>query len=115
MVDLRSDTVTQPSAAMRSAMARAAVGDDDYGEDPTVNGERGAGSPCCAVKLPGPSEGVRWGGDTYGACTAVVQTSFPPLFRTCPLCRAAAAGCKNLGDGGCPFCTHSHNGKPHCR
>ncbi|XP_059587907.1 uncharacterized protein LOC102560028 isoform X2 [Alligator mississippiensis] len=37
VVDLRSDTVTRPSAAMRRAMARAAVGDDDYGEDPTVN------------------------------------------------------------------------------
>ncbi|XP_065549608.1 uncharacterized protein LOC136021382 isoform X4 [Lathamus discolor] len=37
VVDLRSDTVTQPCAAMRRAMARAAVGDDDYGEDPTVN------------------------------------------------------------------------------
>nr|XP_038021503.1 LOW QUALITY PROTEIN: probable low-specificity L-threonine aldolase 2 [Anas platyrhynchos] len=37
VVDLRSDTVTQPSEAMRRAMAQAAVGDDDYGEDPTVN------------------------------------------------------------------------------
>ncbi len=36
-IDLRSDTVTQPSAAMRQAMADAAVGDDVYGEDPTVN------------------------------------------------------------------------------
>jgi threonine aldolase len=36
-IDLRSDTVTQPSAAMRHAMAEAAVGDDVYGEDPTVN------------------------------------------------------------------------------
>ena len=36
-VDLRSDTVTQPSAAMRQAMAEAVVGDDVYGEDPTVN------------------------------------------------------------------------------
>lgn len=36
-IDLRSDTVTQPSAAMRIAMARADVGDDVYGEDPTVN------------------------------------------------------------------------------
>jgi threonine aldolase len=36
-VDLRSDTVTKPSAAMRDAMARAEVGDDVYGEDPTVN------------------------------------------------------------------------------
>jgi threonine aldolase len=36
-VDLRSDTVTRPTAAMRAAMAQADVGDDVYGEDPTVN------------------------------------------------------------------------------
>lgn len=36
-VDLRSDTVTRPTAAMRRAMAEAEVGDDVYGEDPTVN------------------------------------------------------------------------------
>jgi threonine aldolase len=36
-VDLRSDTVTQPSAAMRKAMAEAPVGDDVFGDDPTVN------------------------------------------------------------------------------
>ena len=36
-IDLRSDTVTRPTAAMRAAMARAEVGDDVYGEDPTVN------------------------------------------------------------------------------
>ncbi|MDE3036240.1 MAG: low specificity L-threonine aldolase, partial [Nitrospirota bacterium] len=36
-IDLRSDTVTQPSQAMRDAMAAAPVGDDVYGEDPTVN------------------------------------------------------------------------------
>src|SRR5689334_21588954 len=35
-VDLRSDTVTRPSPAMRRAMADAEVGDDAYGEDPTV-------------------------------------------------------------------------------
>ena len=37
MIDLRSDTVTRPSRTMRKAMAEAAVGDDVYGEDPTVN------------------------------------------------------------------------------
>ncbi len=37
VVDLRSDTVTRPSAGMRAAMAAAEVGDDVYGEDPTVN------------------------------------------------------------------------------
>jgi len=36
-VDLRSDTVTQPTPAMRHAMANAEVGDDVYGEDPTIN------------------------------------------------------------------------------
>ncbi|MBV9661200.1 MAG: aminotransferase class I/II-fold pyridoxal phosphate-dependent enzyme [Acidimicrobiales bacterium] len=36
-VDLRSDTVTRPTAEMRRAMAGAEVGDDHYGEDPTVN------------------------------------------------------------------------------
>ena len=36
-IDLRSDTVTQPTAAMREAIANAAVGDDVYGDDPTVN------------------------------------------------------------------------------
>lgn len=37
IIDLRSDTVTKPTAAMRAAMASAEVGDDVYGEDPTVN------------------------------------------------------------------------------
>src|SRR5437588_402154 len=37
MIDLRSDTVTKPTPAMRRAMADAEVGDDVYGEDPTVN------------------------------------------------------------------------------
>ncbi|HTZ58806.1 MAG TPA: GntG family PLP-dependent aldolase [Acidobacteriaceae bacterium] len=37
MIDLRSDTVTRPTPAMRAAMAGAEVGDDVYGEDPTVN------------------------------------------------------------------------------
>ena len=37
LIDLRSDTVTQPTAEMRQAMATAEVGDDVYGDDPTVN------------------------------------------------------------------------------
>src|SRR5215467_10747418 len=36
-IDLRSDTVTKPTDEMREAMARAEVGDDVYGEDPTTN------------------------------------------------------------------------------
>lgn len=37
LIDLRSDTVTRPSAAMRAAIAAAPVGDDQFGDDPTVN------------------------------------------------------------------------------
>src|SRR5689334_10648078 len=37
MIDLRSDTVTRPTGGMRAAMASAPVGDDQFGEDPTVN------------------------------------------------------------------------------
>ena len=36
MIDLRSDTVTRPSPAMRAAMVTAEVGDDVWGDDPTV-------------------------------------------------------------------------------
>ncbi|HET8842671.1 MAG TPA: beta-eliminating lyase-related protein, partial [Ktedonobacteraceae bacterium] len=36
-IDLRSDTLTLPTEAMRQAMYRAELGDDVYGEDPTVN------------------------------------------------------------------------------
>src|SRR6516225_10171618 len=36
LIDLRSDTVTKPTAEMREAMARAEVGDDVFGDDPTV-------------------------------------------------------------------------------
>ena len=37
MIDLRSDTVTLPTPAMRAAMAEAPLGDDQFGEDPSVN------------------------------------------------------------------------------
>ena len=37
VIDLRSDTVTRPTDAMRAAMASAPVGDDQYGEDPSTN------------------------------------------------------------------------------
>ena len=37
IIDLRSDTVTKPSPEMREVIAKAEVGDDVYGEDPSVN------------------------------------------------------------------------------
>jgi threonine aldolase len=57
VADLRSDTVTRPSAAMRRAMAEAEVGDDVYGEDPTVNRlqERAAEIFGCEAALLVPS------------------------------------------------------------
>ena len=39
VIDMRSDTVTKPTKEMRAAMAAAEVGDDVYGDDPTVNGK----------------------------------------------------------------------------
>ena len=59
--DLRSDTITKPSDAMRKAMAEAEVGDDVYGEDPSINKlqERAAeltGRRCgtlCVIRLNG--------------------------------------------------------------
>jgi threonine aldolase len=57
LVDLRSDTVTRPTAEMRRAMAEAEVGDDDYGEDPTVRRlqEEFAGLLGCDAALFVPS------------------------------------------------------------
>ena len=61
VVDLRSDTVTRPSAAMRRAMAEAEVGDDVYGEDPTVNRlqERAAAIFGCEAALFVPSGSIK--------------------------------------------------------
>jgi len=57
VIDLRSDTVTKPTAAMRRAMARAPVGDDVFGEDPTVREleELAAGAMGKAAALLVPS------------------------------------------------------------
>ncbi len=63
IVDLRSDTVTRPTPAMRRAMAEAEVGDDVYREDPSVNrlqarallpeGSLGSAPQACGCKRPG--------------------------------------------------------------
>ena len=57
-MDLRSDTFTKPSPAMLEAMLNAQVGDDVFGEDPTVNeleayaaGSVWNGSGCCFVQV----------------------------------------------------------------
>ena len=94
MVDLRSDTVTKPGPAMRRAMAEAVVGDDDYGEDPTVRGEpgvqAGAGGPrgdprALSVVLVGAEAGARGGGSAAGRSLRSVplQLSLTHHSRTC--------------------------------
>lgn len=63
--DPRSDTVTEPGVTMRHATAEAVVGDDDYGQDPTIRGHPGAqagagggrGAPQSAVRGAGGKSG----------------------------------------------------------
>jgi threonine aldolase len=66
-IDLRSDTVTHPTPAMREAMARAEVGDDVYGEDPTVNRLQ----EMAAARL-GKEAGLFVASGTMGNLTAVL-------------------------------------------
>lgn len=67
VIDLRSDTVTKPTAAMREAMASAEVGDDQYGEDPSVNELEAR-----AAELLGKEAAVFVASGTMGNLTAVL-------------------------------------------
>jgi threonine aldolase len=67
VIDLRSDTVTQPSAAMREAMARAEVGDDVFGDDPTVNRLQEV-----AAKRFGMEAGLFFPSGTQSNCAALM-------------------------------------------
>jgi threonine aldolase len=66
-IDLRSDTVTQPTQEMRDAMASAVVGDDVYGEDPTINSLQEI-----AAKLMGMEAGLFVASGTMGNLIAVM-------------------------------------------
>ena len=50
MIDLRSDTCSRPTEAMRRAMAEAVVGDDVYSDDPTV-GQSKSARPLCSLRV----------------------------------------------------------------
>jgi threonine aldolase len=65
--DLRSDTVTKPSPAMREAMARAEVGDDVFGDDPTVNKLQEV-----AAKRFGMEAGLFFPSGTQSNCAALM-------------------------------------------
>jgi threonine aldolase len=67
LVDLRSDTVTHPTPAMRAAMAAAPVGDDVYGEDPTINRLQEM-----AAALTGKEAGLFVASGTMGNLVAVL-------------------------------------------
>jgi threonine aldolase len=67
MIDLRSDTVTWPTPAMREAMATAPVGDDVYGEDPTINALEAE-----AAAMLGKEAGLFVSSGTMGNLTAVL-------------------------------------------
>ena len=66
-IDFRSDTVTWPTAAMRSAIADAPVGDDVYGEDPTVNELE-----ALAAEMVGKEAGLFVASGTMGNITAIL-------------------------------------------
>ena len=69
MIDLRSDTVTRPTAAMRRAMAEAEVGDDVYGEDPTVNRLEKEAAQSSAERLRSLCRPERWETRSPYVCT----------------------------------------------
>src|SRR5512143_152929 len=66
-IDLRSDTVTQPTPAMRLAMANAPLGDDVYGEDPTINRLQ-----ALSAELTGKEAALFVASGTMGNLTAVL-------------------------------------------
>jgi threonine aldolase len=72
IVDLRSDTLTLPTVAMREAMARAEVGDDVWGEDPTVQRLERMGAD-----LMGKEEGLFVASGTMGNLVSVVAQTRP--------------------------------------
>lgn len=71
-IDLRSDTVTKPTPAMRQAMAEAAVGDDVYGEDPTVKRLEET-----AAQLLGKEAGLLVSSGTMGNLVALLAHTRP--------------------------------------
>ncbi|XP_065766837.1 uncharacterized protein [Muntiacus reevesi] len=82
VVDLRSDTVTKPGPAMRRAMAEAVVGDDDYGEDPTVRELQATAAELLGVEqtLFVPTNTMAnliSGCHTFVNCLFIKQSGFP--------------------------------------
>ena len=98
-VDLRSDTVTRPTPAMRRAMAEAEVGDDVYGEDPTVNQPASArrrnlrprSRALRALRLDGQSHRHQRPGRITASEVICEQRAHINLYEMAPM--SAIAGC----------------------
>jgi len=73
-VDLRSDTLTQPSPAMRDAMAHATLGDDLFGESPTVNALQEYAASSCG------QDAALWGASGTMANQTSLLVSSPPRY-----------------------------------
>ena len=71
-VDLRSDTVTQPTESMREVMTSAEVGDDVMGDDPTVNQHQDKGA-----KMLGKEAGLYISSGTMGKAVAILAHTRP--------------------------------------
>src|SRR5216683_8222140 len=71
-LDFRSDTITQPTAAMREAMRTAQVGDDVFGEDPTINALEAE-----AARLFGKQAGLLVASGTQGNLLALLSLTRP--------------------------------------
>jgi threonine aldolase len=96
VVDLRSDTLTQPTAAMRDAMARAPVGDDVWEEDPTVRGLEEM-----AAARTGKEAALFVASGTQGNLVAVLAQTRPGqeivLDDGCHIFNSEVAGAAQLG------------------
>jgi hypothetical protein len=80
-IDLRSDTITLPSPGMRKAMAEAPVGDDQFGEDPTVNSlqQRVAALLVKEAAKALREQGVGVGADIFEGVVGAVEQVDPEL------------------------------------
>ncbi|MEO2005625.1 MAG: beta-eliminating lyase-related protein, partial [Candidatus Poribacteria bacterium] len=110
LVDLRSDTITKPTAEMRRAMADADVGDDVYGEDPTVRAlEERAG------EVMGKAAAMFVPSGTMGNACAVLTHAHAGqaaiMDAECHIYVYEQGGVSALG-GILPILSHSDNGVP---
>ena len=106
MIDLRSDTVTRPTAQMREAMSKAPVGDDVYGDDPTVNELE-----ALAARVTGKEAALFVCSGTMGNQLAVMTHTRPGeeiiMARSCHIFQHEAGGHARLSGVSAALVEHS--------